>query len=169
MRTTLFTTICAILLGAATLSAQQTTDKYVINGKEIQEVFDGSQLEGLKIESYKIETSTEGKNTVRTHLIKTSCETSPAEYTEPVYVVDGDAVSKADFNKVNTFDIEKIDVIKANADNEIIKRYSAEGKGVIVITLKKEKSKEYKAIGETMRLRNVKDDSYKVVVRGTAK
>lgn len=57
MRTTLFTTICAILLGAVTLSAQQTTDKYVINGKEIQEVFDGSQLEGLKVESYKIETS----------------------------------------------------------------------------------------------------------------
>ena len=84
MRTTLFTTICAILLGAVPLSAQQTTDKYVINGKEIQEVFDGSQLEGLKVESYKIETSTEGGTTVRTHVITTSeVDPSAKEYNDP--------------------------------------------------------------------------------------
>ena len=170
MRTTLFTTICAILLGAFTLSAQQKTDKYVINGKEIQENFDGSQLEGLKIESYKIETSTEGAITVRTHVITTSDgATYGPKYTEPVYVVNGEAVSKADFQEVNTFDVERIDVIKANADNEIIKQYSAEGKGVIIITLKKDKSKSYKAIGETMRLKDVKSDSYNITVRGTSR
>ena len=84
MRTTLFTPICAILPGAVPLSAQQTTDKYVINGKEIQEVFDGSQLEGLKVESYKIETSTEGGTTVRTHVITTSeVDPSAKEYNDP--------------------------------------------------------------------------------------
>ena len=170
MRNTLFTTICAILLGAVTLSAQQKTDKYVINGKEIQENFDGSQLEGLKVESYKIETSTEGGTTVRTHVITTS-DGAPLgpKYAEPVYVVDGEAVTKEDFNKVNAFDIERIDVIKANSEGEIIKRYSAEGKGVIILTLKKTRSKEYKAVGETMKLRNANEDSYKVTVRGSSK
>lgn len=171
MRTTLFTTICAILLGAATLSAQQKTDKYVINGEEILEAFDGSQLEGLKIESYKIETSTEGGTTIRTHVITTSdAATSGPKYAEPVYVVNGEVVTKKAFGEVNTFDVESIVVVKANADNEIIKRYSAEGKGVIIITLKKTKSKSFKAIGETMgQPQKLEEDSYKITVRGTAK
>ena len=158
------------MLGAATISAQQKTDKYVINGKELQEAFDGSQLEGLKVESYKIETSTEGGTTVRTHVITTS-DGNPLgpKYVEPVYVVDGEVVTKAVFGEVNTFDIERIDIIKADSENETIKRYSADGKGVIMIKLKKTKSDSYKAVGETMNLKNVKDDSYKVIVRGTAK
>lgn len=163
MRSTIFTTICAILIGTVTLSAQQKTDKYVINGKEIQENFDGSQLEGLKVESYKIETSTESGTTIRTHVITTSdCATYGPKYSEPVYVVNGEVFSKADFNKVNAFDIERIDVIKGNVNNETIKRYSAEGKGVIMITLKKTKSKDYKAIGESMALKNQNEISVTV-------
>ena len=169
MRTFLLTAICALLFGASTLSAQEKPDKYIINGQVIEN-FNGAQLEGLKVESYKIETSTEGGTTVRTHVITTS-DGAPLgpKYAEPVYVVDGEAVTKEDFNKVNAFDIERIDVIKANSEGEIIKRYSAEGKGVIILTLKKTKSKEYKAVGETMKLRNANEDSYKVTVRGSSK
>ena len=154
MRTTLFTTICAILIGAASLSAQQKTDKYVINGKELQENFDGSQLEGLKVESYKIKTSTEGGTTVRTHVITTTDGAGYGpEYVEPVYVVNGEVVSKKAFGEVNAYDIESVKVFKGNSEDETIKRYSAEGKGVIVITLKKTKSKSYKAIGKTMKIK----------------
>ena len=169
MRTFLLTAICTLLFGASTLSAQEKPDKYIINGQVIEN-FNGAQLEGLKVESYKIETSTEGGTTVRTHVITTS-DGAPLgpKYAEPVYVVDGEAVTKEDFNKVNVFDIERIDVIKANSESETIKRYSAEGKGVVMITLKKTKSKEYKAVGETMKLRNANEDSYKVTVRGSSK
>ena len=169
MRTFLLTAICALLFCASTLSAQEKPDKYIINGQVIEN-FNGAQLEGLKVESYKIETSTEGGTTVRTHVITTS-DGAPLgpKYAEPVYVVDGEADTKEDCNKVNAFDIERIDVIKANSEGEIIKRYSAEGKGVIILTLKKTKSKEYKAVGETMKLRNANEDSYKVTVRGSSK
>ena len=168
MRTFLLTAICALLSGAFTLSAQEP-DKYIINGKVVEN-FNGTQLEGLKVESYQISISTEGGTAVRTHVITTS-DVAPSgpKYAEPVYVVDGEAVTKEDFNKVNTFDIERIDVIKANREDETIKRYSAEGKGVVMITLKKTKSKEYKAIGDSMNLKNVKEDSFKVTVRGSSR
>ena len=168
MRTFLLTAICALLFGASTLSAQEKPDKYIINGQVIEN-FNGAQLEGLKVESYKIETSTEEGKTVKTHVITTSGDASSSKYAEPVYVVDGEAVTKEDFEKVNVFDIERIDVIKGNSEDETIKRYLAEGKGVVKITLKKTKSKEYKAVGETMKLRNANEDSYKVTVRGSSK
>lgn len=170
MRTTLFTTICAILLGAVTLSAQQTTDKYVINGKEIQEVFDGSQLEGLKVESYKIETSTEGGTTVRTHVITTSeVDPSAKEYNDPIYVVDEKVVSKEDFDKVNALDIFAIEVIKnsenlKNGRSEMIKQIDPEGRGVIVVTLKKKKSDTYKPLKEIVY--NESEMPKEVVVKG---
>ena len=168
MRTILLTAICALLFGALTLSAQEKSDQYIINGQVIEN-FNGAQLEGLKVESYKIETSTEGGKTVKTHVITTSGGVSSSKYVDPVYVVDGEAVAKEDFNKVNVFDIERIDVFKANSEDETIKRYSAEGKGVVKITLKKTKSKEYQAVGEAIKLRNENEDSYKVTVRGSAK
>lgn len=169
MRTILLTVICSLVSCSFTLSAQEKSDKYIINGQVIEN-FNGAQLEGLMVDSYKIETSTEGGTIVRTHVITTSdAAPSAPKYAEPVYVVDGKAVTKEDFNKVNVFDIERINVIKANSENEIIKRYSAEGKGVLIITLKNTKSKKYKAIGESMTLRNVNEDSYKVTVSGTAK
>ena len=156
MRTILLTAICTLLSCTFTLNAQEKSDKYIINGQVIED-FNGAQLEGHKVESYKIETSTEGGTAVRTHVITTS-DVAPfgPKYDEPIYVVDGVAVTKEDFNKVNAFDIERVLVIKANSEEETIKRYSAEGKGVIIITLKKTKSKEYKAIGETMKMRGAK-------------
>ena len=168
MRTILLTAICALLSCTFTLSAQEKYDRYIING-QIIENFNGAQLEGLKVESYKIEISSEGGKTVKTHVITTSGGESSPKYVEPVYVVDGEAVTKEDFNKVNAFDIERIDVIKPDSEDETIKRYSAEGKGVVMITLKKTKSKEYEAIGESMKARVVSEDSYKVTVRGSSK
>ena len=160
MRSILLTAICALLSGAFTLSAQEKSDKYIINGQVIEN-FNGAQLEGLKVESYKI---------VKTHVITASGDASSSKYTEPVYVVDGETVAKEDFEKVNAFDIERIDVIKANSEDETIKRYSAEGKGVVILTLRKTKSKSYKAIGESMvQPENLKADSYKVTVRGSSK
>ena len=53
MRTFLLTAICALLFGAYTLSAQEKSDKYIINGQVIEN-FNGAQLEGLKVESYKM-------------------------------------------------------------------------------------------------------------------
>ena len=169
MRSILLTAICALLSGAFTLSAQEKSDKYIINGQVIEN-FNGAQLEGLKVESYKIETSSEGGKIVKTHVITASGDASSSKYTEPVYVVDGETVAKEDFEKVNAFDIERIDVIKANSEDETIKRYSAEGKGVVILTLRKTKSKSYKAIGESMvQPENLKADSYKVTVRGSSK
>lgn len=65
-----------------------------------------------------------------------------------VFVVDGKVVSQAEFNKTNYYDIERMDVIYEKDNPEIIKKYSAEGTSVVMVTLKKEKSKKYKATGD---------------------
>ena len=50
-----------------------------------------------------------------------------------------------------------MDVIMGyKTENEYIKKYSTDGRDVVMITLKKEKSKRYKAFGEVGKFSNNK-------------
>ena len=66
-------------------------------------------------------------------------------------------VTKHDFINTNYYDIERMDVIMGyKTENEYIKKYSTDGRDVVMITLKKEKSKRYKAFGEVGKFSNKK-------------
>jgi len=163
--------ICALTIGAVSVSAQKKQEiKYIVNGNEVEN-FDGSQLEGLIIKSYKIETSKNGKEAF--HFIITE---DPVKVTakrlnsnhftansdtikvigfgkkaDPVLVLDGEKViSQEEFDKLNAYDIKGLDVIRN--DEEILKKYSAEGRGVIMIWTKKSNTSSYRPLGDGVKI-----------------
>ena len=153
MRKFLLSAICLLAIGSISASAQNKQEtRYFIDGNEVTN-FDGSQLEGLKITSYKIETIQDGKETVSRHLITTEREANGRiivrpnkEATpdiavradvDPVVVINGEKViTKTELEKMPVQNIQSIEVIK-NDDNELVKKYSAEGRGLIMVTTKK--------------------------------
>lgn len=174
MKKILYTILVALSLGSLTLAAQTTSieQRYFIDGKVVED-FDGSQLEGQEIVTYKMDLTQEGLVTYKNHYITTKQYVTktvvfptrePKKDTEDsqVYVVDGKIVTMYDFLNLNYYDIEKIDVIRAYmTENEFIKKYSTDGRDVIMVTLKKEKSKRYKAFGEVGRFTNKKEEGTK--------
>ena len=168
MKKILFTLI-ALLLCSLSLSAQMRIEqRYIIDGTTIED-FDGSQLEGKTIKTYKMDLSEDGGVLYKNHYITTTrqaADTPTAVLTkrpstktqyDQVYVVDGAVVTKHDFINTNYYDIERVDVIMGyKTENEYIKKYSTDGRDVVMITLKKEKSKRYKAFGEVGKFSNKK-------------
>jgi len=72
MGTLLISTICSILLSTGSLTEpSDTTEKYFINGEAV-EYFDGSQLVGKTIKSWKIAFASSGKTVLKVHNIITS-------------------------------------------------------------------------------------------------
>ena len=172
MKKILLLVICALTIGVVSVSAQKKQEiKYIVNGNEVEN-FDGTQLEGLIIKSYKIETSKNGKEAF--HFIITE---DPVKVTakrlnsnhftansdtikvigfgknpEPVYVLNGeDVISKEEFNRLNANDIKGIEVIRKN-DSEIAKKFSAEGRGVIIVWTRQSKSSTYEPLGENVKI-----------------
>lgn len=173
MKKILFTILLALSLGSLTLSAQSRLEqRYIIDGKVVED-FNGSQLEGQEIVTYKTDITEEGGVAYKNHYITTKQYVTktvvfprkePKKDTEglQVYVVDGEIVTMYDFLNLNYYDIEKIDVINGyRTENEYIKKYSTDGRSVVMVTLKKEKSKRYKAFGEVGRFTNKKEEGTK--------
>jgi len=118
MTNLILTALCAITLGMETPAVPDTTVYYMIDGK-VEKNFDGSQLNGKTIASYRIGLSkgTDG-NIEKVHLIKTTDASKQKEETR--YYVDEQLVSETDFRKVNSADIKHIDVLKAGSEGAII-------------------------------------------------
>ena len=133
------------LLQAATVAADRDTiNLYVIDNQMIAQ-FDGSQLVGKKIVAYRITTGTitEGPDKdIRIHNIETesagtsSMRVMVAQTSDPVYVLDGEQVTKDEFERLKPSSIHSIMVIK-NGSREDVKKYVGWENGVILITTKK--------------------------------
>lgn len=101
-------------LGMHSPAVQDTTVSYIIDGKMVK-AFDGSQLNGKAIASYKIEMSKDNKGNVsKIHDIKTS--DAPKHKEEIQYYVDDQVVSESDFKKINNADVKQIMFYKAGSE-----------------------------------------------------
>ena len=127
------------LLQAAPLAIAQDTVthyRYVIDDKTI-EMFDGSQLEGKTIVSYRISMLPSPSNgVIWVHDIRTDGTTQSAD---PIYVIDGKLVSKRKFENLRPSSIKSITIIKKGTQE--IKQYQqfrGWKNGVIVVETKPE-------------------------------
>lgn len=122
----LFTALCALLLNAG--APADTLNHYVIDNQPVEN-FDGSQLLGEKIEGYDITTVEKDGQVIRIHQIRTQ------RGSEPLYIIDGKAVSATVFQSLDTKAIERIAVYKGNGA-QAYEKYGNTANGVIVINLK---------------------------------
>ncbi|MBP5487315.1 MAG: hypothetical protein J6Y06_06795 [Bacteroidales bacterium] len=165
MKKFILSAICILIIGAISVQAQKKkVTQYIIDGNHVEN-FDGSILEGRYVNSYKIETVTQGNETVERHIIltnksissiKASADTTKVisfgKHPEPVYVLNDERIiSKEEFNQLNINGIKSIEVIRKN-DSEIAKKYSSEGRGVIIVWTKQSKSGTYEPLGDAVRV-----------------
>jgi hypothetical protein len=157
MTSIILSTICALALNAAPLSAPaDTIIAYAIDGQKIEH-FDGSQLIGKKIASYEIHVLNLPGSSEPT-LLHSILTEEGAKNTPPatiafrrvdtagvVFVVEGVPVSEEEFNKIDPKDIFSLNIFAdASAETELQKlkgegKYNGETKGrrVIIVTTKK--------------------------------
>lgn len=150
----LISLLAAFVCGSGILRAEPLTDPadtlnhYVIDNQSIDR-FDGSQLIGKKIVTYQITTVSKGKDVVRIHDIitegnqKTFRASVTYESLDPVYVLDGKQILKAEFEKLNPGAIKSISVIKEGS-REDVKQYEGWENGVILIETKKDGTPVFK-------------------------
>ena len=147
MRTLLLTALCAVAISSQAVEEKRdTVDKYIIDKKAVAH-FDGSQLEGKRVQKYMIAYKENGNVVEKNHLIYTDGQASIvlsgavtdngiiADNTvEALIVVDGTEVSPESFSKMNAEDIKSMTVLKGNSAVEL---YGDKGrKGVIVVETK---------------------------------
>ena len=147
MRTLLLTALCAVAINSQAVEEKRdTVDKYIIDKKAVAH-FDGSQLEGKRVQKYMIAYKENGNVVEKNHLIYTDGQASIvlsgavtdngiiADNTvEALIVVDGTKVSPESFSKMNAEDIKSMTVLKGNSAVEL---YGDKGrKGVIVVETK---------------------------------
>ncbi|MDT3365765.1 MAG: hypothetical protein LIQ26_00570 [Bacteroidota bacterium] len=132
MTTFLLTTLCAFALQAGIVSAPaDTLNRYIIDSKVVDD-FDGSQLVGVKVESYSVEiVSIDGK-VFRVHDITTDRKPAP----NPLVIVDGKVASMDDLEKIDPASISRIEVYKAKSAEDKYTEYGDTSGGVIVIELR---------------------------------
>lgn len=127
------TILCGSFSNATSFtSPRDTTNRYIINNTTIHH-FDGSQLVGKKILSYKIAISSNGITVVKTHYIEIDGEVKPAS---PVIVIDGRQSTQEEYAKLDPSMIKNVFVIK-NVRQEEYKQYEGWENGVILIQTKK--------------------------------
>ena len=147
MRTLLLTALCAVAISSQAVEEKRdTVDKYIIDKKAVAH-FDGSQLEGKRVQKYMIAYKENGNVVEKNHLIYTDGQASIvlsgavtgngiiADNTvEALIVVDGIEVSPESFSKMNAEDINSMTVLKGNS---AVMLYGDKGrKGVIVVETK---------------------------------
>ena len=147
MRTLLLTALCAVAISSQAVEEKRdTVDKYIIDKKAVAH-FDGSQLEGKRVQKYMIAYKENGNVVEKNHLIYTDGQASIvlsgavtdngiiADNTvEALIVVDGTEVSPESFSKMNAEDIKSMTVLKGNS---AVMLYGDKGrKGVIVVETK---------------------------------
>ena len=147
----LLTLLAALVCGGGILRAEplmepaDTVNHYVIDNQSIRN-FDGSQLIGKKIVSYQVTTVVNGKEVVRIHDINTEGNQKAFQATlqyDPVYVLDGKQISKADLERLNPEAIKSMNVIK-DGSREDVKKYPGWENGVILIETKKDGTPVFK-------------------------
>ena len=151
MRTLLLTVLCAVAISSQAVEEKRdTVDKYIIDKKAVAH-FDGSQLEGKRVQKYMIAYKENGNVVEKNHLIYTDGQASIvlagavtdngiiANNVEALIVVDGIEVSPESFSKMSAEDIKSMTVLKENSAVEL---YGDKGrKGVIVVETKAGKAK----------------------------
>lgn len=151
MRTLLLTALCAVAISSQAVEEKRdTVDKYIIDKKAVAH-FDGSQLEGKRVQKYMIAYKENGNVVEKNHLIYTDGQASIvlagavtdngiiANNVEALIVVDGIEVSPESFSKMSAEDIKSMTVLKENSAVEL---YGDKGrKGVIVVETKAGKAK----------------------------
>ena len=106
--------LCALTLGAETPAVNDTTVYYMIDGK-VAKNFNGSQLNGKTIASYRIDCAKDEYGHVsKVHFIKTTSARKDGFPT--IYYVNDVVVSEADFQKVKSSDIKQMLVFKAGSE-----------------------------------------------------
>lgn len=120
---------CDTLHAAQYVAAPDTLNQYVIDNDTV-EAFDGSQLEGKTIVSYRISTipSTK-KDAIRIHTIRTK---GAAKTADPVYVINGKPVSKKQVEKLNPASIKSMVIVK-NGKLKEVQKYPGWENGVYLI------------------------------------
>lgn len=147
MRTLLLTALCAVAISSQAVEEKRdTVDKYIIDKKAVAH-FDGSQLEGKRVQKYMIAYKENGNVVEKNHLIYTDGQASIVlsgavkdngiiveNTVEALIVVDGTEVSPESFSKMNAEDIKSMTVLKEKA---AVMLYGDKGrKGVIVVETK---------------------------------
>lgn len=147
----LLTLLAALVCGSGILRAEplmepaDTVNHYVIDNQSVRN-FDGSQLIGKKIVSYQVTTVANGKEVIRIHDINTEEGRSKFQASmtyDPVYVLDGKQIQKAEFEKLNPDAIKSMSVIK-DGSREDVKKYVGWENGVILIETKKDGTPVFK-------------------------
>ena len=147
----LLTLLAALVCGSGILRAEplmepaDTVNHYVIDNQSIRNI-DGSQLIGKKIVSYQVTTVVNGKEVIRIHDINTEGNQKAAQATlqyDPVYVLDGKQIQKAEFEKLNPDAIKSMSIIK-DGSREDVKKYPGWENGVIPIETKKDGTPVFK-------------------------
>ena len=114
MRTLLLTALCAVAISSQAVEEKRdTVDKYIIDKKAVAH-FDGSQLEGKRVQKYMIAYKENGNVVEKNHLIYTDGQASIVlsgavtdngiiveNTVEALIVVDGTEVSPESFSKMN--------------------------------------------------------------------
>ena len=128
----LFAVVCSYGISQAAplpAAAPDTLNQYVIDSQTIEE-FDGSQLEGKKIVSYRITTvRSSATDAIRIHNIRTKGD---APTNEPVYVLDGKQVTKKQIEKLAPSRIKSMTVVK-NGKLKEVRQYPGWENGVYLI------------------------------------
>ena len=147
MRTLLLTALCAVAISSQAVEEKRdTVDKYIIDKKAVAH-FDGSQLEGKRVQKYMIAYKENGNVVEKNHLIYTDGQASIVlsgavtdngiivdNTVEALIVVDGIEVSPESFSKMSAEDIKSMTVLKEKSAVEL---YGDKGrKGVIVVETK---------------------------------
>ena len=147
MRTLLLTALCAVAISSQAVEEKRdTVDKYIIDKKAVAH-FDGSQLEGKRVQKYMIAYKENGNVVEKNHLIYTDGQASIVlsgavtdngiiveNTVEALIVVDGTEVSPESFSKMNAEDIKSMTVLKEKA---AVMLYGDKGrKGVILVETK---------------------------------
>jgi len=147
MRILLLTALCAVAISSQAVEEKRdTVDKYIIDKKAVAH-FDGSQLEGKRVQKYMIAYKENGNVVEKNHLIYTDGQASIVlsgavkdngiiveNTVEALIVVDGTEVSPESFSKMNAEDIKSMTVLK---EKTAVMLYGDKGrKGVIVVETK---------------------------------
>ena len=127
----MFAVVCSYgnVQAATPAAAQDTLNQYVIDNKPVEQ-FDGSQLEGKTIVSYRISTArSSSKDAIRIHTIRTK---GSAQSEGPVYVLDGKRVTKKQIEKLAPSRIKSMTVVK-NGSLKEVRQYPGWENGVYLI------------------------------------
>ena len=136
MLSLILSALSAAFFSAGVLTAPvDTINHYVIDNKPVEN-FDGSQLEGRLIKSYSISVITDDpvspSKVYRIHDILTEQGSKPAQ---PLYIIDGEAATEADFQDLDPKSIESLTVLKGNSA-QAYEKYGNTANGVIDVKLK---------------------------------